>query len=276
MIRVCICTATGIGAALAADKPHAAGHSVRGALVSRTETTLIVRPEGQQETRQYSIPPLSAMDAKTAKFFRELVAGSEVQVTAVGGQGSRSIDVLLMAGPGNFGLLAGTVTGKAPVAAPGKLPDWIEIKTDDGKPERYTPLWTGSGFDQVMAKTFNQRTVGDRVEVRWTMDDHRRVRTMRVLAMSPQASSDDAGTVTGRVVEKGKDWLTIESDDGEKNRYVPQPVVGAGEELDKDVQRAMAQVKVGRRVTGSWFDDGQRRLYLLKPDAAAGNKKASR
>jgi hypothetical protein len=263
LVLVC---ATSAALASAADKPHA-GQAVRGELVSRTATTLVVRPEGQQETRQYSIPPLSAMDAKTATFFRNLAAGSLVQVTAVHGQSSRSMDVLLLAGPGKFGLLEGTVAAKAPLADPKKLPDWVEIKDDKGDSKRYTPVWTGKAFDPEMAKAISQRTVGDRVEIRWVEDDHRRVKTMRVLATAPQTAADDAGLIVGRVVDKGKDWLTIESDGGEKNRYVPQPVVGTNGELDKEVQRNMSRVKVGRRVEGLWFDDGERRLYLLKPMA---------
>jgi hypothetical protein len=214
------------------------------------------------------------MDAKTAAFFRALAAGSEVQVTAVSGQGSRSMEVLLMAGPGKFGLLSGTVTAKAPATAPGKSPDWIEIKDDEGKTARYTPPWVGSGFDPEMGRAIGQRTVGDRVECRWFEDDHRRARTMRVLAMSPQTAAGDAGTIVGQVMEKGKDWLLIQSDDGEKIRYVPQPVIGAGGELDKGVLRAITHAKVGGRVEGSWFDDGERRLYSLKPATAAKAKPA--
>ncbi len=267
IVGMLLACALSAGIVQAADKVHP-GHSVRGMLVSRTETMLVVRPEGQQETRQYSIPPLSAMDAKTAAFFRTLTAGCEVQVTAVSGQGSRSLDVLLMAGPGKFGLLAGKVSDKAPAAA-GKNPDWIEIKDDDGGTHRYTPPWAGSGFDPTLGKAFGQRMIGDCVEFRWFEDDHRRMRTMRVVAMSPQAAKGDAGTVAGEVVDKGKDWITIQTGDGEKNRYVPQPVIGADAELDKAVQKAISQAKVGRRVEGAWFDDGERRLYSLKVLPAA-------
>ena len=87
---------------------------------------------------------------------------------------------------------------------------------------------------------------------------------MRVLAMSPQAAKSDAGIVAGEVLEKGKGWIVIQSGDGERQRYVPQPVLGTNGELDKAVERAIAQAKVGRRVEAEWFDDGERRLYSLK------------
>jgi hypothetical protein len=123
----------------AADTSDAGGEQVRGTLVSRTATTVSVRPEGEQVIRRYNIPPESEMDAKTAKFFRELAVGSLVRVTFSHARGNRSIDVFLLAAPGKFGLLSGTVTGKAPSGAPGKPPEWIEITETAGQPERYTP-----------------------------------------------------------------------------------------------------------------------------------------
>ncbi len=123
-----------------------------------------------------------------------------------------------------------------------------------------------------MLQAIGQRLIGDRVEIRWTADDHRRVSTMRVLAMSDQTAQGDGGTVVGRLFDKGKDWLIIQSDDGDKQRDVPQRIVGTNGERDKSVLRAMAGIKVGSRVEGSWFDDGERQLYLLRSTAAAQSR----
>ena len=157
-------------------------------------------------------------------------------MTTAHGGGNQSLDVFLLAAPGKFGLLSGIVSDKAPATA-GKPPEWIEITDDRGEAAHYTPQWTGKSFDAEMLQAFNQRLIGDRVEIRWTEDDHRRLSTMRILAMSNQAAPGDAGTVSGRAIEKGKDWLILQTDDGERERFVPQRIVGGNGERDKTVLR---------------------------------------
>ena len=56
---------------------------------------------------------------------------------------------------------------------------------------------------------------------------------------------------------------------GPAQRYLPQRIVGAKDELDKDVLRAIVKAKVGDRVEAMWFHDGERRMCSLKPAAAA-------
>jgi hypothetical protein len=206
------------------------------------------------------------MNAKDAAFFRDLPVGSEVELTLRPDRRNVA-NVLLLAGPGKFGLLTGTVTDKSPA--------WIDIKDDQGDTERYMPHWRivpYQGLDKEMVEAIAQRNIGDRVEVRWSVDDHRRVSTMRLRALSPQASASpgsEGGTVVGNVVEKGKHWLVIKSAESPAQRYLPQHVVGTKDELDKDILRAIAKAKVGDRVEAMWFRDGERRMYSLKPAVAA-------
>ncbi len=121
-------------AAFSADKSDAGGEVVRGVLVSRTPTGISVRTEGEQGIRRYVIPPESAMDAKTALFFRELAIGSLVRVTAFHNQANRSIDVFLLAAPGKFGLLTGTVTDKAPSLRPASWRSGLRLPTRRARP----------------------------------------------------------------------------------------------------------------------------------------------
>jgi hypothetical protein len=262
-----------LGAAVAAlagagnKKDAPAAGKVRGTVVSKTESTLTVRAEGEPAARRYIIAsPGAKFDAKTAAFFHDLPVGSEVELTLRPDR-RNVVNVLFLAGPGKFGLLAGTVTGKSAAS--------IDVKDDQGNTESYMPHWRIApyqGLDKEMVEAIARRNIGDRVEVRWMVDDHRRVSTMRLLALSPQASTPPAGqggTIVGDVVEKGKDWLEITSAESPAEHYLPQRIVGTKDELDKDVLRAIAKAKVGDRVEAMWFLDGERRLYSLKPATAA-------
>ena len=60
----------------------------------------------------------------------------------------------------------------------------------------------------------------------------------------------------------------IELRDGDKQRYVPQKIIGGLGQLDYDVLRSIAALKVGDAVEGRWFREGERRVYSLK--AVAG------
>lgn len=241
--------------------------TLRGTLVGKSGKSIQVRPDEETQARIFILAPAgTVLDPKVAKFVRELEIGSEVEVTATP-DGHRISSLLFLNAPGTFGLLNGVVTEKTATS--------IDIKDDSGKTERYIPPWTDAGFVKEMLQAIAQRNVGDRVQIRVAVDDHRRVSTMRLLARSPNApppASDEGGTIVGQFVEKGKDWITIQTDAGEKERFVPQRVIGAGEDLDKDVLKAIAIAKRGDRLEASWFKDGERRLYSLKAVAARSAK----
>jgi len=71
----------------------------------------------------------------------------------------------------------GTLVGT--VAATG--PAWIEVKSEDGKTQRYIPEWRGGmpsdggGPDPEVVKQIQTVKPGDRIRVRWHQDHHLRV-----------------------------------------------------------------------------------------------------
>ena len=90
---------------------------------------------------------------------------------------------------------------------------------------------------------------------------------MRVLALALPAVGQPAserGALIGRIVDHGKDWITIKDDHEESHRYLPQRIAGQ-DELDKDVLRRMATSKRGELVEARWYKDGEPRLYYLEP-----------
>jgi hypothetical protein len=154
---------------------------------------------------------------------------------------------------------------------------WIDIQEDRGKTERYLPHRKPGGSDKLdglapeMLAAIAQRSVSDRVQIRWIVDHHhRRVSTIRVLELFPPATGEPAserGTVIGRIVDHGKDWVTIKSDNDQSHRYTAQRIAGQ-DELDKDVLRRIASSKRGDLVEARWYQDGEPRLYYLEPATA--------
>jgi hypothetical protein len=87
-----------------------------------------------------------------------------------------------------------------------------------------------------------------------------------------------AGTLTGVVTAKDKNWVEVKADGEEKGRkYMPhwvggQPAQGGG--LDKKMLQAIADVKVGSRVRLEWeFDERPRVVKLEVLKAPADEKK---
>ncbi len=102
---------------------------------------------------------------------------------------------------------------------------------------RYIIASPGAKFDAKTAAFFRDLPVGSEVELTLRAD-RRNVANVLLLA-------------------------------GPAQRYLPQRIVGAKDELDKDVLRAIVKAKVGDRVEAMWFHDGERRMCSLKPAAAA-------
>lgn len=276
MVFVLACAAA-VGVAWvahAADKKDApAGQTVRGRLVAKTDLTLDVRAEDEKDVHRYMVaPPGARLGPKITAFVKSLTIESEVQLVWRPEWGGRHVtEVTVLGEPGKSGKLVGTVTNKSNAADPAKPAGWLEIKDDEGKTQRYSAPWAGNGPDPVIMQAMGRRNIGDRIEFRWYTDDHVRLSTVRVLAISADAAKQpgfDGGTVVGQVIEKGRDFIVIKPDDGDKERYLPQRVIGEKDALDKDVLRAIANAKVGDRVEARWFRDGERRLYFLAPASA--------
>jgi len=282
MIRVVLCLlVVGAGCGLWAAQMQSApapaapaapvGETVHGVLTAKGEGWLDIRPEGQKLSLRYTLfQPGTRIDGKIQAFFDGLAPGTELEIIWQPRGTFRMISKLsvVAAAGGASGLVTGTVTD---VSTKGMA--YLEVRDDQGRTDRYWPAYRGGpgygplgGFDKEMCHAFTERHVGDRVEIRKSVDDHIRVVTMRLLALAPGAAppGGEGGAVTGAVAEKGKDWVVINAEDGTKERYMPQRVIGAADELDKNVLAAIAGLRIGQRVEAHWFRDGERRLYVLK------------
>ena len=277
MARMIVCglLTAALSSATSAAENKAGAPTVRGTLVAKTEESIDVLPEGEKRAQRFElVSPGAVLDPRAATFARGLLLGSEVQVTWARDRGGRRVtNLAFIAGPGESGLLAGKVADKSAT--------WIDIQEDQGKTERYMPHRKpgGSdkpdGLDQEMLAALAQRNIGDRVQIRWIIDHHhRRISTLRVLALAgaPDSQPDpERGTVIGRVVDHGKDWITIKDANEESRRYTAQHIVGQ-DELDKDVMRRIATIKRGDVVEARWYRDGEPRLYYLEPTTAEAAK----
>ncbi len=243
-----------------------AGNVIRGMLVAKTGRTLDVRPEDERRARHIVLAPRgSKMSPKFRAFLASLVIGSEVAVAVTrNAAGRRKVNVTVLSAPGKWGKLTGTVAS----VGQGRL----VLEDGDGKTRMFAAPHLATGPDKEMTAAIARRNVGDRVEVRWRQDDWVRVRTIRVLDISPQAAAKPGfagGTAVGKVIKKGKDFVVIKPDQGDPQRYVLQTIAGAKDLPDKDMVTAIAAVKVGDRVEAKWFKDGDPRLYSVKPAGAA-------
>jgi hypothetical protein len=237
--------------------------AVRGVLVRKSGSLLFIRPDGDQQPRRFDLrEPGTIMDAQFAANIKDLALGTLIELSyGRDSAGRRSSNIWVLAEPGSFGAMTGIVTDKSDKNGT------LEVRDDAGKIESFLPHWRGDGFDKEMLRAIVDVNMGDRVDVHWTKDDHIRVSTLRLLELSEQGKNklgDAAGTVIGKVVEKGKDWVTIQADQGEKQRYLPQRIIGGKGQLDYEILRTIASLKVGNPVEAGWFSDSERRLYLLK------------
>jgi len=259
---------------------NASDRTVDGTIVARSETTMDVLADGEKQPVRYLIIPDGAkFDAKAMDFIKSLMVGTEVQLTWIPWHDHRfanKVFIIAAAGSG-AGLITGTVTDLS--ATPGKW-IWIEVQDDTGKTERYSPYWRSDGLDKEMTAAIARRMVGDRVELRSTQDDHVRVATLRVVGLSPQATTRpgfEGGALAGRVTARDKTSVTIKLDGGQEQRFLPQEVAGTKKELDRAMTRAIAAVNVGDRVEGEWFSDsGQRRIISLNPVSATAHAPATK
>lgn len=123
-------------------------------------------------------------------------------------------------------------------------------------------------MDKEMLAAVVSRSVGDKLQIRWSQDDHVRVTTMKVLELAPDSKVEN-GSLAGAVLEKGKDWITIKLADGSKEKLIIQRIIGAKDEPDKDMLKAIAATSIGQQVQAKWFRDGERRVYSLAPATAS-------
>jgi hypothetical protein len=190
------------------------------------------------------------------------------------------------------GTFAGLITEKGE--------GWLRVKAPTGESERFTARWVGGlpdaggGLDKDMVRAIAERRVGDKVELKWVLEERKRVVELKLIEAAPAETPKPAekpketpkpavtptssfekgttGTFTGLVTEKGDGWLRVKSADGKSERFTPKWVgtgTGVGGSFDKDIVKAIAERKVGDKVEIKWSMDERPRVLELKLLAAA-------
>lgn len=156
-----------------------------GILASHASEYMLVKGEGQFETRRY-YPQWGAdgYDRKMMDRFRKLRPGNLVEVEWTWDGHYRAKSVQSYVPPEKTGTAEGTVAGRSD--------RWLEIKPDGrGYTERYYVRWDGGGEapDPQQEEMFGLYKKGDRVKVTWRFDD-RKVITgfLRVAPHAPPAA----------------------------------------------------------------------------------------
>jgi ferric-dicitrate binding protein FerR (iron transport regulator) len=162
----------------------------------------------------------------------------------------------------NSGAVTGTVTAKGDT--------WVEVDPDGpARSQRYTPRWVGGlpkeggGLDKGVLAGISQVKVGQRVELKWTQDELKRVTDIKVLQAATRPG--ESGTVTGIVTGKGDTWLEVRSGGPEKaDRYSVRRVSGAGGESDaeKELLSHFSRVRVGDGIELKWNQVDQRKRVV--------------
>jgi uncharacterized OB-fold protein len=145
---------------------------------------------------------------------------------------------------------------------------WIEVKADGAaKAERYTAQWrgglpkSGGGPDKEIVAAIAKAKVGDRVTVKWTSDERKRVIGLSVQQAVSRPGEGAGGTVTGAVTAKGENWVEVKADGAEKaERYIPRRT---GPNSDKEVLAQIAKVKVGDKVNLKWTFQEHKRVLSI-------------
>jgi uncharacterized OB-fold protein len=203
----------------------------------------------------------------TKRMMVHVLAGT-VLVTWAAGQSALAAGDTATVPPkaGESGVVTGVVTAKGDA--------WIDVKAAGAeKAERYTALWKGGlpnrggGPDADMVAAIAKVKIGDRVEVKWTTDERKRVIGLSVQQAASRPGEGEGGTVTGAVTAKGENWVEVKADGAEKaERYVIRYVGGSP---DKEVLAQIAKVKVGDEVHLKWTFQEHKRVLSITAFPAA-------
>jgi hypothetical protein len=198
LFTLLVCAAWGLSAEEKKDAP--AAETLRGIMWTKGDTWVEVRREGDPKSERYQIAPEgSRLDVKNDAFLKSLRKFSEVEIVwKLKGDVRQVVSLTLVAAPGSSGTVVGVITDKST----DEKNVWVEIRDDQGKLDRFVPRWVGGpgygqfgGWEKEMTKTIADRNIGDRVEIKKSVDDHVRVLSLRLLAAAkkPPAKTGDSG-----------------------------------------------------------------------------------
>jgi serine/threonine-protein kinase len=164
--------------ALRARAEQVAGRSgtVLGILTNKGDDWIEVKADEDGLERRYTplVDSAGRPDAGTKKAISGLVSPNRVSLTwRLQGGHRRIVDVRMLPPGGDKGTVVGTVAAKSM--------QWIEVKPDDGPPERFMPRWVGGmpheggGFEKELLVALLTVNVGDRAKLDWVYDLRKRV-----------------------------------------------------------------------------------------------------
>ncbi|MHC4251765.1 MAG: hypothetical protein ACYS9X_21810, partial [Planctomycetota bacterium] len=154
---------------------------------------------------------------------------------------------------------------------------WMDVRADgEASERRYVPFAAPDGMpDRKTQAGVGKLVVPNLVKLTWKLHDWR----PRIVAAEMVLPSEKQGTITGSVLDKGREWFDLRPEGGPTERYMPQwlggmPAAGGG--LEKHILRAIGALQVGQRAKVGWLYEMRRRATSIEPlgagAAAAGAK----
>lgn len=160
----------------------------------------------------------------------------------------------------NSGVMEGILSSKGDT--------WIEVLDDGNYLHRFIPEWIGQGpanggsFEPKTILLLNDLVVGNRISVRWSMDQHLRLEDAQILPPKTQG-----GIFIGYIIKTSNRWIDVQNiDEGKPWRfYLPwvggYPSEGGG--YDLQVLRDLKNRNPTDPIRFSWKYSGRPTLVSL-------------
>jgi len=160
--------------AVAARAEEPRGGTVTGLLVAKGEAWIEVRADDAKEPVRYTPRWLEGgLDPTMVATIKKLVVPNRVKLAWQFEERPRVLSVDMVKPEKTEGSTVGVVTAKGET--------WIDIKSEAGVVERYTPRWIGGnpqdggGLEKAVLETIKATAVGAKVKVDWKYDERLRV-----------------------------------------------------------------------------------------------------
>ena len=170
----------------AEKKPSQAGASqggrVFGIVTAKTDKDIMVKAEGETETKRYLLaPPGSAPKADLQAALKMVFPTNLVMFQAQGGQDPVLTGIQAIHSKTRFGMVMGTVVA---VDADPKWPTFDVKPGSQGHTERYVARWdmAAKSVDKKLAQIIAGLNVGDKVKVAWSYDERKRAMQIQVVS----------------------------------------------------------------------------------------------
>ena len=203
------------------------------------------------------------LDKAMLATMRSLRVGQKVEVKWVTQDRPRAVEIMVLdAASKPADDAGGTFTGTLIEKGDG----WVMVKADSGDSQRFTiPA-------DLPTDSFK---VGQKVTVGWKTQQQKRmamsIKPAGAGSSGETASSGEAeaakNVITGKITEKGDNFIVVQPADGAAMKLMPRWVGGApsaGGGLDKAMLTTLSTLNVGDSVTVKWTDADGARIVELK------------